>query len=69
MIDDDVFRVAKVLAEERKLSIGEIISSLAKKGLSASLRSTGKGDFPTFEVKGDFQAITLEDVKRAEDEV
>jgi hypothetical protein len=38
-IDDDVFAAAKQLAERERKTIGEVISLLARKGLSRSARS------------------------------
>jgi len=67
-IDDDILRVAKALAEERQTSIGAVLSELARKGL---IRDTVIGDrngFPVFSVPGEAYPITLEDVKRLEDE-
>jgi len=68
-IDDDVLRLAKTLAEERSTSIGAVISELARKGLDRDSISTEESGFPVFRVPRDARPITLEDVKRSEDEL
>lgn len=69
-IDDDLFAVAKHLAREKSESVGKALSDLARLGLSSTTRSSGKsaGGFPTFVVPKGARPITLEDVKRVEDE-
>lgn len=68
-IDDDVLDAARKLASAREQSLGKVVSELMRRGLSmrAEYRA-GERDFPTFEVKEDSPPITLEDVKRDEDE-
>ena len=69
-IDDDLFAVARHLARERSESIGKAISDLARLGLKASTRATGRkaGGFPVFSVPGNARPITLDDVRKLEDE-
>jgi hypothetical protein len=70
-IDDDVLAVAKHLARTRSESVGRVLSDLARRGLHATSRATGAGTsgFPVFQVPPDAHPITLDDVKRIEDEM
>jgi len=68
-IDDDVFMAARSLASARGLSIGTVISELARKGLRPSRpRLHRKGGFPTFAVSPDAAPLTPEAVRAALDE-
>jgi hypothetical protein len=71
-IDDDLFAVAKTLARDRSESIGKALSELARRGLSATPRvqkgRKGSG-FPVFVVRREAHPITLDDVRRAEDDI
>jgi hypothetical protein len=68
-LDDEVFRVAKSMATSRELSIGQVISDLARKGMEVHLRRADKtSSFPTFRPQRNARVITLEDVRRGEDE-
>ncbi|MFU8815665.1 MAG: hypothetical protein ACNA7W_09985 [Pseudomonadales bacterium] len=68
-IDDDVLDAARRLAAARDQSLGEVVSDLMRRGLAVrSDYPTGDEGFPTFAVREDSPPITLEDVKRDEDE-
>jgi hypothetical protein len=68
-IDDDVLEAARRLAAARDQSLGKVVSDLMRRGLAVRLPpSTREAGFPTFEVRDDSPPITLEDVKRDEDE-
>lgn len=70
-IDDDLLAAAKVLARDKSISLGKALSELARRGLEATPR-VPKGHqqtaFPVFTVPRDAHPITLEDVRKAEDE-
>lgn len=66
-IDDDVVVAAKELARERGLSLGAVISELARIGL-APARVSVEGDLPVIRVPAGTPAITPEMVRRALDE-
>jgi hypothetical protein len=71
-IDDDLLAVAKVLARDRSESVGKALSDLARRGLRATPRvqtESGESDFPVFAVPRDAHPITLDDVRKAEDEL
>ena len=69
-IDDDLLAVARNLARERAESIGRALSDLARLGLRATTRAQGKAKsgFPVFSVPPGARPITLEDVRKLEDE-
>ncbi|MDE0044555.1 MAG: hypothetical protein OXU19_01640 [bacterium] len=68
-IDDEILEAAKSIAGERNLSVGVVLSELARRGLQperTALRRR-KG-FPVFEISRDGTVLTLDRVKRYEDE-
>ena len=68
-IDDEILEAAKSIARERSLSVGVVLSDLARRGLrpdTTNLRRR-KG-FPVFDVSRDGTVLTLDRVKRYEDE-
>lgn len=68
-IDNDVLDAARKLAAARDESLGKVVSDLMRRGLAVRRGyPTGSGGFPLFEVREDSPPITLEDVKRDEDE-
>ncbi|MDZ7669432.1 MAG: CopG family transcriptional regulator [Gammaproteobacteria bacterium] len=68
-IDDDVLEAARKLASARDQSLGKVVSDLMRRGLAIRAEyPAGERGFPTFEVREDSPPITLEDVKRDEDE-
>lgn len=67
-IDDDLLATAKEMARERSVSVGSVVSELMRKGLRAGVGLETKIDLPVFRVGKDAGSITLEDVKRMEDE-
>ncbi|MDX1643630.1 MAG: antitoxin [Thermoanaerobaculia bacterium] len=50
-IDDDVLSAAKILAEQRGVSVGRALSDLARKGLEPSASLRYENDLPVFEVR------------------
>ena len=68
-IDDDVLVIARSMAAAKRVSVGRMISELARKGLRGEVSySLATDGFPVFEVREDAPRITLEDVKKWEDE-
>ena len=69
-IDDDLFTVAKHLAREKSESIGKALSDLARLGLDSRRQAIGKtkSGFPVFSVPRGAHTITVEDIKKLEDE-
>jgi len=68
-IDDDVLEAARKLAAARDQSLGKVVSELMRRGLALPAEYPAREPgFPTFEVGHNSPPITLEDVKRDEDE-
>ena len=70
-IDDDLLAAARSLARARAEPIGKALSELARRGLNATPRvPTGNrcAGFPVFSIPQGARPITLEDVRKAEDE-
>ena len=69
-IDDDVLAAAKHLAEREKRSIGEVISTLARHGLSRGVRTsrTERNGVPLLPSRKGAAPVTMELVNRLRDE-
>lgn len=69
-IDDDVLAAARHLAERDQRSMGEVISSLARQGLSRSTRSNKpeRNGIPLLATSKSGHAVTLELVNQLRDE-
>jgi hypothetical protein len=69
-IDDDVLAAAKSLARAKSLPLGRVLSDLVRRGLTSPTRVPPRPEsgFPVFDVPEGSRAITLEDVKKLEDE-
>ena len=57
MIEDDIYAVAKQMAENSGRSLGEVLSGLARKGLSAEPAFDMKNGLPVFRVSDPAQPI------------
>jgi hypothetical protein len=57
MIEDDVYAAAKRIAESSGLSLGAVVSRLARKGLSAEPKFEVKNGLPVFRVSGSSKLI------------
>lgn len=66
-LDDDVLDAARAIAEAEGLTIGEAVSTLARRGLMPRPLTFPAG-FPTFRVSENATAITAGDVRRALDD-
>lgn len=68
-IDDDALEAARKLAQARNQRLGRVVSDLMRRGLAARTSCYDRKDgLPVFGVAEDSPPITLEDVKRDEDE-
>lgn len=67
-IDAAALEAARQLAAHRSQSLGTVVSELILKGLQAERRVSTRSGFPVFRAAPGARPITLEDVKRAEDE-
>jgi hypothetical protein len=68
-LPDDLYEVARSLAASRKISLGEALADLIRKGLHPIPRIESKRAFPYFSVADDAPVITLERTLEAEDEL
>jgi len=67
-IDADILSAARQIAAARSKSVGEVLSELARRGLEAQAKTAARQGFPVFQVSKDASPLTLEDVRRDEDE-
>jgi hypothetical protein len=68
-LPDDVFRVARSLAHQKGISLGEAVAQLARADLRPPGPINHKKAFPTFTQKPNAKPITLEQTLDAEDEL
>jgi hypothetical protein len=68
-IDDTVLRISRSLAAQRGESLSKVISDLIREGLRNGSGYSLEDGFPVFAVEDSDQIITLEDVKKDEDEL
>ena len=69
-IDDDVLAAAKGLAERQRKTVGEVISTLARKGLQApTTRQSTRNGVPLLPAGTDSTPVTMELVNQLRDEL
>lgn len=66
-LDATALEAARQIAAHRAQSLGSVVSELILKGLRADAPPARKAGFPVFAAPAG-KTITLDDVKRAEDE-
>ena len=67
-LDPEIMNAARQIAASRSISIGEVISELARRGLEARSKSATRDGFPVFQVPNGSRPLTLEDIRQDEDE-
>jgi hypothetical protein len=68
-IADDVYELARLLAERERISIGEALSRLVRRGLNpAPPPPSSRSDFPVFHVPLGAERITLARTLDVEDQ-
>lgn len=67
-IDPAALEAARQLAAHRSESLGAVVSELILKGLQSDRRIASRNGFPVLRASPGTPPISLEDVKRAEDE-
>ncbi|HJR71912.1 MAG TPA: antitoxin [Gammaproteobacteria bacterium] len=67
-IDPDVLHAAKQIAAARAKGVGEVLSELARRGLEAQAKLASRDGFPVFEIPAGAKPLTLEDIRRDEDD-
>ncbi len=68
-IDDELLNIARSMAEQKNASIGTVVSDLIRSGLHRRTEYKIDDGLPVFEARDSSQVITLEDVKKVEDEI
>jgi hypothetical protein len=68
-IDDDIFRIVRTLAEERRTSLGKVLSDLARRGLSSRQSYSDDSGLPLFEVSEAAPLFGPDEVANAEDDM
>jgi hypothetical protein len=67
-LDPEIVSAARRIAAAGSKSIGEVISELARRGLEARGKIASRKGFPVFHVSKTARPLTLEDVRRDEDD-
>ncbi len=70
-LPEDVYEVARSLAAQRRIPLGEALAELARRGLRPQIRAAAKTKrgFPCFPVPSGAKPITLDQTLAAEDEL
>lgn len=68
-IDDDVLTAAKALAQERRTSVGEVVSDLARRALQRPASPEARNGVPLLLVRDSGAVVTLEIVNGLRDEL
>jgi hypothetical protein len=69
-IDDDILSAARDLADFQQKTVGEVVSSLARKGLMpAHPESATRNGIPQFPIQSGSKPVTLEIVNKLRDEL
>jgi hypothetical protein len=64
-IDDDVFELARGLADARRIPLGKALSALARRGAKARAPSVSRSGFHTFALSEPAPPFGLEEVNAA----
>ena len=67
-LDDDVLRAAREIARQRGLSMGKVLSDLARRALTQQPTSTARHGAPPFPIQREAGVVTLELVNQLRDE-
>ena len=67
-LDDDIFKLAARQAKLRGVSLGQTVSDLLRKGLSAPTPARDKDGLVVFHLPSDSPKVTTDDVRRLETE-
>ena len=67
-IEEDVLAAAKEIARQRGMTVGRVLSGLARKSLTRKPPVSERHGLPLFPVQPDAGVVTLEFVNRLRDE-
>ena len=68
-IDEDVLLAAKAIARRESLSIGKVLTDLARQALTRQPEAVTRNGVPLFPQQPDASVVTLELVNRLRDEI
>ena len=68
-IEEDVLLAAKEIARQRRMTLGKVLSDLARKSLTRKSSVSQKNGLPLFPVQLDAGIVTLERVNQLRDEL
>lgn len=66
-LPDDVYEIARSIASAKRISLGEALAKLIRRGLEPVSRPDDEPGFPRFSVSRNAAPITLEQTLDAED--
>ncbi len=67
-IADDVFIAVKHISQSTNTTMGEVVTELIRKSLKGADQVLYENDIPVFHVSEQAKPITLDDVKKDDDE-
>lgn len=67
-LDAEVLAAARRLAAAREVSLGRVISELARQGLQVAVKPATRRGFPVFAVARTAMPLSLDQVKQDEDD-
>ena len=67
-VEEDVLLAAKEIARSRGVSVGKVLSDLARQAMTRPPACATRGDVPLFPVQPDAGVVTLELVNQLRDE-
>jgi hypothetical protein len=67
-IEDDVLLAAKEIAREQHVTLGSVVSELARRSLNQPIPVTTRNGFPQLPVRDKRRVVTLELVNKLRDE-
>jgi hypothetical protein len=68
-LEDDVLQVVEELAQQRGVSIGKVLSDLARQALTQQNFATERNGTPLFPIQSDAKSVILEIVNQLRDEL
>ncbi len=68
-IDEDVLLAAKEIALQKRMTVGQVLSGLARKSLTRKSPVSNKDGLPLFPIQPNAGAVTLELVNRLRDKL
>ena len=68
-IEEDVLLAAKEIARQKKMTVGRVLSLLARQSLSKESPVSNEHGLPLFPIQPNAGAVTLELVNRLRDEL